>query len=78
MSEALLQEVVSPADAEAAAREKEAQAIRGLATAYSKLRDEIGKVIVGQREVVDQLLISLFSGGHCHCTCLGGLVPGRE
>ncbi len=64
MSEALPPESESPADAEAAAREKEAQAIRGLATAYSKLRDEIGKVIVGQREVVDQLLIALFSGGH--------------
>ena len=73
MSEAPPPEVVSPADAEAAAREKEAQAIRGLATAYSKLRDEIGKVIVGQREVVDQLLIALFSGGHCLLIGVPGL-----
>src|SRR5712691_5812789 len=73
MSDAPSPEVVSPADAEAAAREKEAQAIRGLATAYSKLRDEIGKVIVGQREVVDQLLISLFSGGHCLLIGVPGL-----
>ncbi len=73
MSEDSPQEPVSPADAEAAAREKEAQAIRGLAMAYSKLRDEIGKVIVGQREVVDQLLISLFSGGHCLLIGVPGL-----
>ncbi len=51
-------------DAEAVARDREAQAIRGLGAAYSKLRDEIGKVVVGQRDVVDQLLIALFSGGH--------------
>lgn len=56
-----------------AAREKEAQAIRGLAAAYSKLRDEIGKIIVGQRDVVDQLLISLFSGGHCLLIGVPGL-----
>ena len=47
-------------DAEAAAREREAQAIRGLAMAYSRMREEIGKVIVGQRDVVDQLLIATF------------------
>ncbi len=47
-----------------AARDREAQAIRGLAMAYSRMREEIGKVIVGQQEVVDQLLIALFSGGH--------------
>ncbi|MGD8374795.1 MAG: MoxR family ATPase [Acidobacteriota bacterium] len=30
----------------------------------SRLRDEIGKVIVGQRETVDHLLIALLAGGH--------------
>lgn len=53
-------------------REKEAQAIRGLATAYARLREEIGKVIIGQQDVVDQILIAMFSGGH---TLLVG-VPG--
>jgi MoxR-like ATPase len=64
MSDAPPVEAAAPEDAEAAAREREAQAIKGLAAAYLRLRDEIGKVIVGQRDVVDQLLISLFSGGH--------------
>jgi MoxR-like ATPase len=31
---------------------------------YQALKDEIGKVIVGQEAVVDELLVSLFSGGH--------------
>jgi MoxR-like ATPase len=35
-----------------------------LHSAYSKLTSEIEKVIVGQRQVIELLLISLFSGGH--------------
>ncbi len=64
MSEAVDPQNVPGEESEAAAREREAQAIRGLAMAYSRMREEIGKVIVGQRDVVDQLLISMFSGGH--------------
>lgn len=64
MSEAADPQNAPVEESEAAAREREAQAIRGLAMAYSRMREEIGKVIVGQRDVVDQLLISMFSGGH--------------
>lgn len=31
---------------------------------YKELKQEISKVIVGQEEVIDQILISIFSGGH--------------
>ena len=31
---------------------------------YARLRDEIGRVMVGQADVVDGVLTSLFSGGH--------------
>lgn len=55
------------------AAEIEARAIRGLATAYARLRDEIGKVIIGQEEVIDQLLIALFSRGHCLLVGVPGL-----
>ena len=33
--------------------------------AVDELRRQLGKVIVGQEEVIDQLLLSLLSGGHC-------------
>ncbi|WP_437203023.1 AAA family ATPase [Planctomicrobium sp. SH664] len=55
------------------AADMEAQAIRGLASAYARLREEIGKVIIGQDEVVDLLLISLFSRGHCLLVGVPGL-----
>ncbi len=40
---------------------------------YAALRNEIGKVIVGQSEAVDSLLLSLFSGGHCLLLGVPGL-----
>ncbi len=44
-----------------------------LLSAYAKIRNELGKVIVGQEEVVDQLLIALFAGGHCILEGVPGL-----
>src|SRR6266566_8221048 len=51
----------------------EAQAVHDLAAAYEKLTAEIGKVIVGQKEVVEQVLMSLFSRGHCLLVGVPGL-----
>jgi len=39
-------------------------AVKELVTKYQTLKKEIAKVIVGQDEVVSQILISIFSGGH--------------
>ncbi len=39
----------------------------------SALRSEIGKVIVGQSEAVEQLLVGLFAGGHCLLEGVPGL-----
>lgn len=40
---------------------------------FGLLRSEIGKVIVGQNDVVDQVLISIFSRGHCLLVGVPGL-----
>ena len=37
------------------------------------IRNEVGKVIVGQKEVLDQLLVCLFSRGHCVLIGVPGL-----
>ncbi|KAA3600107.1 MAG: MoxR family ATPase [Calditrichaeota bacterium] len=44
-----------------------------LANAFDKLKSELGKVIVGQEKVVEELLISLFSRGHCLLVGVPGL-----
>lgn len=40
---------------------------------YNSLKTEIGKIIVGQHEAVDSLLLSVFSGGHCLLLGVPGL-----
>ncbi len=44
-----------------------------LQRAYRAAQDEIAKVIIGQREVVEQLLIALFSGGNVLLVGVPGL-----
>jgi len=41
--------------------------------AYNKLRDELSKVIVGQNEVIEQVLIAIFSRGHALLEGVPGL-----
>src|SRR4051812_17077962 len=51
----------------------EAEAVRHLASTYRQMTEQIGKVIVGQRGVVEQLLMALFSRGHCLLEGVPGL-----
>ncbi|MEO6521405.1 MAG: MoxR family ATPase [Mucilaginibacter sp.] len=44
-----------------------------LKATYEKIRAEIGKVIIGQDEVVKSVLISIFSNGHCLLVGVPGL-----
>lgn len=49
------------------------ESLNSLVAKYRLLRDEIGKVIVGQDKAVDSLLLSVFSGGHCLLVGVPGL-----
>src|SRR5262245_62861189 len=51
----------------------EADMVRHLAAAYEQMTEQIGRVIVGQAEVVEQLLMALFSRGHCLLVGVPGL-----
>ncbi len=44
-----------------------------LRSAYSQIRDQMARQIVGQTEVVDQLLIAVFARGHCILEGVPGL-----
>src|SRR5207248_4277648 len=46
--------------------------IRRFQEVQASIRREVGKVIVGQQEVIEHVLISLFVGGHCLLTGLPG------
>lgn len=47
--------------------------VENLNSTIKKIKDEIGKVIIGQDEIIDQLLISLLARGHCLLVGVPGL-----
>jgi MoxR-like ATPase len=49
------------------------QDLQTLKKAYDNVREQIGKVIVGQEEVIEQLLVSIFARGHCILEGVPGL-----
>ncbi len=53
--------------------EEERTVVEQIRQGRDKIRAELDKVIVGQQDVVDQLLITLFAGGHCLITGAPGL-----
>ena len=55
------------------AYKSDVEAVDALATAYKNLTKEIGKVIVGQDDVVRAVIISLFSNGHSLLVGVPGL-----
>ncbi len=51
----------------------EVEAVQRLSAARDRLKNEIGKIIVGQDDVIDHLLISLLCGGHSLMVGVPGL-----
>lgn len=49
------------------------EAVDGLAKAYQDMKSEIGKQIIGQNDVIQSVLISLFSNGHSLLVGVPGL-----
>src|SRR6266581_4816220 len=49
------------------------ETVERLTAGRARIEAELGKVIVGQKEVIDQILIALFAGGHCLITGAPGL-----
>jgi len=53
--------------------ENDVQAIDNLRSIYSRLRNELGRVIVGQHEVIERLALCLFARGHALLLGVPGL-----
>ena len=54
-------------------KESDLEIVDQLKEAHQKIVNEIGKVIIGQHQVIDQLLISLLARGHCLLIGVPGL-----
>src|ERR1700749_1154670 len=53
--------------------ENDVQAIDNLRAVYSRLRKELGRVIVGQENVIERLALCLFARGHALLLGVPGL-----
>lgn len=62
---------VQPADQALAASDMEA--VQRLGEAFKQVKQELSRVIVGQDQVIEELLIALFSRGHCILEGVPGL-----
>ena len=56
-----------------ALQQQEREIVERLTTGRTQIETELAKVIVGQKEVIEQILIALFAGGHCLITGAPGL-----
>ena len=66
-------EAPSTGQAVAPATPTDRETVERLTSGRARIEAELGKVIVGQKEVIEQLLIALFAGGHCLITGAPGL-----
>jgi MoxR-like ATPase len=53
--------------------DEDVQAVHKLNEAYSQITRELAKVIVGQQNVVEELLVAMFARGHCLLVGVPGL-----
>ncbi|NKB67126.1 MAG: AAA domain-containing protein [Candidatus Latescibacteria bacterium] len=53
--------------------EQDVEAVRQLETARQQITDQIGQIIIGQEDIVEQLLVALLAGGHCLLVGVPGL-----
>ena len=51
----------------------DSQSVKEIAGIYERMTEQIGKVIVGQKKVIEQMMMALFSRGHCLLVGVPGL-----
>ena len=53
--------------------ESDLAAVAKLAESYQRVTHELGKIVIGQQRVVEELLIAMLAGGHCLLVGVPGL-----
>jgi len=53
--------------------EQDRQAVEQISAGREKIEQELGQVIIGQKDAVEEILITLFAGGNCLITGVPGL-----
>ena len=66
-------EAIAVAEAGAVADKDDIQAVKDLNAAYKKMTEQLGRVIVGQDKVIEQVLVAMFCQGHALLVGVPGL-----
>lgn len=66
-------EQAAPDDSAASSFQSDKDAVEKLVASRAQIGSELSKVIVGQQDVIEQILTALFAGGHCLITGAPGL-----
>jgi MoxR-like ATPase len=53
--------------------QNDVQAVQELSGVYRNIVEQVGRVIVGQRQVIEELLVAMFARGHCLLVGVPGL-----
>src|SRR5258708_32820601 len=62
-----------PANPDTNIAQQDLESVRRLRDAFKNIKQQLSRVIVGQDEVIEELLIALFSRGHCILEGVPGL-----
>ena len=54
-------------------QENDIQAVHELSEAYRLITEQLGRMIVGQQQVIEELLVAMFARGHCLLVGVPGL-----
>lgn len=54
-------------------QEDDVQAVRKLNEAYALITEQLSRAIVGQKQVIEELLVAMFARGHCLLVGVPGL-----
>jgi MoxR-like ATPase len=73
MNESLTSPTTASAKAPDTLAENDLEAVRKLRDAFQEIKNQLRRVIVGQDRVIEELLIALFSRGHCILEGVPGL-----
>jgi MoxR-like ATPase len=66
-------ELAEPSSPPPEMRQEDLDAVRQLKAAFDNIKQQLARVIVGQEEVIEELLIAMFSKGHCMLEGVPGL-----
>ena len=64
MAEPIQSRSSDPKDAARISQTDDIEAVKALNSAYQKMSDQLGRIIVGQKEVLEQILVAVFCRGH--------------